>query len=228
MQERFETFTVLINRISRDIRKIKNQEMADYHLRSAHVSCLYYVYSLGSVTSAELCEHCEEDKATISRAVDYLETNGFLLRDTGAKRYKSPLLLTDKKKNGDSTPLYQCLGGTSAEKLARYGRARADGKSLSRTAQLVCGSKTDFLFVADSGPGETNAKGLIVPRFGKNPENHVSVSMTFELFSELMLMTKTHYQSWLTAYYLQNPIKSATLPAQETYAAPDNAPNTLF
>ena len=59
-------------------------------------------------------------------------------------------------------------------------------------------------------------------------ENHVSVSMTFELFSELMLMTKTHYQSWLTAYYLQNPIKSATLPAQETYAAPDNAPNTLF
>ena len=96
MQERFETFTVLINRISRDIRKIKNQEMADYHLRSAHVSCLYYVYSLENVTSAELCEHCEEDKATISRAVDYLETNGFLLRGTGAKRYKSPLLLTEK------------------------------------------------------------------------------------------------------------------------------------
>ena len=96
MQERFETFTVLINRISRDIRKIKNQEMADYHLRSARVSCLYYVYSLGSVTSAELCEHCEEDKATISRAVDYLETNGYLLRGTSAKRYKSPLLLTEK------------------------------------------------------------------------------------------------------------------------------------
>lgn len=96
MQERFEMFTVLINRISRDIRRIKNQEMAAYHLRSAHVSCLYYIYSMGGVTSAELCEHCEEDKATISRAVDYLETNGFLLRDAGAKRYKSPLLLTEK------------------------------------------------------------------------------------------------------------------------------------
>ena len=70
MQERFETFTVLINRISRDIRRIKNQEMAAYHLRSAHVSCLYYIYSLDGVTSAELCEHCEEDKATISRALD--------------------------------------------------------------------------------------------------------------------------------------------------------------
>ena len=97
MQERFETFTVLINRISRDIRKIKNQEMADYHLRSAHVSCLYYVYSLENVTSAELCEHCEEDKATISRALDYLEANGFVLRDSDrTKRYRSPLRLTER------------------------------------------------------------------------------------------------------------------------------------
>ncbi len=97
MQERFEMFTVLINRISRDIRRIKNQEMAAYHLRSAHVSCLYYIYSLDGVTSAELCEHCEEDKATISRALDYLECNGFILRPCeGAKRYKSPLHLTEK------------------------------------------------------------------------------------------------------------------------------------
>lgn len=97
MQERFEMFTVLINRISRDIRRIKNQEMAAYHLRSAHVSCLYYIYSLDGVTSAELCEHCEEDKATISRALDYLEGNGFILRPCeGVKRYKSPLHLTEK------------------------------------------------------------------------------------------------------------------------------------
>ena len=97
MQERFETFTVLINRISRDIRRIKNQEMAVYHLRSAHVSCLYYIYSLDGVTSAELCEHCGEDKATISRALDYLETNGFIVRDSDrVKRYRNPLRLTEK------------------------------------------------------------------------------------------------------------------------------------
>ena len=97
MQERFETFTVLINRISRDIRRIKNQEMASYHLRSAHVSCLYYIYSLDGVTSAELCEHCEEDKATISRALDYLEANGFVLRDSDrTKRYRSSLRLTER------------------------------------------------------------------------------------------------------------------------------------
>ena len=97
MQERFETFTVLINRISRNIRKIKIQEMAAYHLRSAHVSCLYYLYTNSGATATELCERCEEDKATISRALDYLETNGYIVCQTeNAKRYRSPLYLTEK------------------------------------------------------------------------------------------------------------------------------------
>ena len=97
MVERYETFTVLINRISRNIRKIKNQEMADYQLRSAHISCLYYLYTLEHVTATELCERCEEDKATISRALDYLETNGYLhCESKSTKRYKTPILLTEK------------------------------------------------------------------------------------------------------------------------------------
>ena len=99
MKERFETFTVLINRISRNIRKIKNQEMAEYNLRSVHISCLYYLYSTVSLTATDLCERCEEDKATISRALDYLEKNGYLSCDAKyAKRYRSPLVLTEKGK----------------------------------------------------------------------------------------------------------------------------------
>lgn len=97
MNQRYETFTVLINRISRNIRKIKNQEMAEYHLRSAHISCIYHLYLSEELTATELCERCEEDKATISRAVDYLETNGYLTCESkSTKRYKSPLVLTVK------------------------------------------------------------------------------------------------------------------------------------
>ena len=97
MRERFETFTVLINRISRNIKKIKNQEMTEYGLRSAHVSCLYFIYRSNNITATELCEKCEEDKATISRALDYLENNGFITCETkGTKRYKTPLVLTEK------------------------------------------------------------------------------------------------------------------------------------
>lgn len=94
MKARFETFTVLINRISRNIRKIKNQEMAEYHLRSAHISCLYYLFMEENLTATELCERCEEDKATISRSVEYLEEQGYLICEK--RRYKSPLVLTEK------------------------------------------------------------------------------------------------------------------------------------
>lgn len=97
MVNRFETFTVLLNRISRNIRKIKTQEMAEYGLRSVHVSCLHYLYTSDRLTATELCERCEEDKAAISRAVEYLENNGYLICESkSAKRYKSPLILTAK------------------------------------------------------------------------------------------------------------------------------------
>jgi DNA-binding MarR family transcriptional regulator len=99
MEHRFETFTVLITKINRCIRKIKNLEMAEYGLRSAHISCLYYLYGEHNLTATDLCERCEEDKATISRALDYLESNGYISCESkSAKRYKSPLLLTEKGK----------------------------------------------------------------------------------------------------------------------------------
>ncbi len=97
MKERFETFTVLIAKISRNIRKIKNQEMAEHGLRSAHVSCLYYLYTGKAVTATDLCERCDEDKATVSRSLSFLEKNGYLASETGeAKRYKTPLVMTEK------------------------------------------------------------------------------------------------------------------------------------
>lgn len=97
MENRFETFTVLISKISRNIRKIKNQEMVNYDLRSHHISCLYYLYRNESLTVTELSERCEEDKATISRAIDYLEKNDYLTCETEiGRRYKSPLTLTEK------------------------------------------------------------------------------------------------------------------------------------
>ena len=97
MEERFETFTILLNRINRNIRKIKNKEMAKYELRSPHISCIYYIYMFQSVTATELCERCEEDKATISRSLDYLEKNGYIVcKCQNKKRYNSPFELTER------------------------------------------------------------------------------------------------------------------------------------
>ena len=67
---------------------VKNQEMAEYGLRSTHISCLYYLYTAKGLTATELCEKCEEDKASVSRAVDYLKENGYVTSHQGNKRYK--------------------------------------------------------------------------------------------------------------------------------------------
>ena len=143
---------------------------------------------------------------------------------SGELRY----MMQQRLKESNKEPLYKCLGGTSAEKLAKINRSRPDGMSLSRTAELVCGKNGNFLFVASSGPGETNKTGLIVPQFGNKPENHVSVSMTYEGFSGMMLTTKAHYEAWLSVWYAkqatvkkENPPKLERIPAQPKESAPE-------
>lgn len=99
MKERYKTFTVLVSSIMRSIRKIKTEEMAEFNLKSPHVSCLYYLYKANSLTAKELCDICEEDKASVSRSIDFLESNGYIQCDSPAKkRYKAALTLTEKGK----------------------------------------------------------------------------------------------------------------------------------
>ncbi len=99
MEERFHTFTVLISNISRSIRKIKTAEMAEYDLKSPHVSCLYYLHKSDKITASMLCEICDEDKANISRSIKHLESHGFLeCEDNEKRKYAKPLILTEKGK----------------------------------------------------------------------------------------------------------------------------------
>ena len=99
MFSRFERFTLLIAKVSRSIYKIKKEEMAEYNLKSSHVSCLYYLYKAERLTAKGLCDLCGEDKANMSRAIKYLENEGYVYcEDTTTKRYQSALMLTEKGK----------------------------------------------------------------------------------------------------------------------------------
>lgn len=99
MEERFKTFTVLIASISRSIRKIKSFEMLSYNLKSQHVSCLYFINKVGSLTAKELCELCDEDKSKVSRSLKYLEEVGLVSCESKhTKRYLSPIALTERGK----------------------------------------------------------------------------------------------------------------------------------
>ncbi len=119
--ERFDTFTVLMAKISRRIRKIKTVEMAKFNLKSPHVSCLYYIYKYGAMTAKELCDLCDEDKASISRSLEYLEENGYLFCESiSKKRYKAPLSLTE---------LGQKTGALIVEKIDAVLRVASEGLS---------------------------------------------------------------------------------------------------
>ena len=142
----------------------------------------------------------------------------------GELRY---MVQSQKSAASPKTALYQSLGGTSADKLKQQNRSRSDGKSLSRTLQVLTGNKSDLILVADSGPGETTEKGLIVPKFGNKPENHITVSMSLDNFGELLLITKTHYEAWLSAWYAQritNPPPVQQTPPKPKNSEPPQAP----
>lgn len=100
MDARYETFTILINKISRYILKIKSFEMESLGLKSTHVSCLYFLYRQNkSLTAHELTVLCDEDKGAISRSIDYLKDNGYIEYEKDvSKPYKTPMYLTDKGK----------------------------------------------------------------------------------------------------------------------------------
>ena len=92
MVERFELFTVLIANLTRNIRRIKTEEMARWNLKSHHVSCIYYLYQKESLTAKELCDICDEDKANVSRSIEYLEDAGFLICENTRSSYEKKMI----------------------------------------------------------------------------------------------------------------------------------------
>ena len=158
MEERFETFTVLIARINRGIKRIKAEEMAEFGLKGPHVSCLYYLSCCGEMTAAELCERCDEDKAAISRSLDDLEKNGYITCASGAgKRYKSPLRLTEKGKT---------VGCAISEKIIRIVDAASEGlseeerRTMYRALSLISGNLENIYTgrKTEGGAAARNAK----------------------------------------------------------------------
>ena len=79
---RFASFILSIDRISKNIKRIKNSVMEKYELRSAHVMCLLNLVKSGEgLNSTELAEACGVDKAFISRITGELENRQYITRN---------------------------------------------------------------------------------------------------------------------------------------------------
>lgn len=97
MIQRFELFCTSAFSISRSIQKIQRMEMEKFGLKGPHAQCLLTMSRFPEgMTAAQLCVHCDKDKAAISRTVSELEEAGMLTRACNdGKRYRSMLTLTD-------------------------------------------------------------------------------------------------------------------------------------
>lgn len=104
MVSRFEQFTAAIFSINRCIQKIERVEMAKFGLKGPHAQCLLAMsrYPDG-ITSSQLRDVCDKDKAAISRTVADLEQKGMVVRQANnGNRYRAMLKLTPQGQNAAS------------------------------------------------------------------------------------------------------------------------------
>ena len=99
--ERFLPFILSIDRISKNIKRIKDIFMEQYQLRSAHVICLFNLVKYPEGLSlTEIADVCGVDKAFVSRVTDELSKKEYISRDKNSRGsiYKSKFVLTEQGK----------------------------------------------------------------------------------------------------------------------------------
>lgn len=98
MEERYDRFTNAVTSIYQSIRRIKMMEMRQYGLKSGHVNCLHLLIEHPEgLTSKEITEISEMDKAAVSRYMALLQEKGFaLLYGDDSKKYRRRWKLTEE------------------------------------------------------------------------------------------------------------------------------------
>ena len=97
--ERFSPFVLFTERISKNIKRIADEKMEPYGLRSSHVMCiLQLAKSESGLSSTVLAEACGVDKAFISRTTSELMEKGYVTKDEKNAKgtYKTKMILTER------------------------------------------------------------------------------------------------------------------------------------
>ena len=97
---RFETFSFALENLSSSWSKIATEELKPFGLKGAYVLYLIALYKHDEgLTSANLCELCNKDKADVSRGIKALESKGLVVReDVAGNGYRAKITLTEQGK----------------------------------------------------------------------------------------------------------------------------------
>ena len=144
------------------------------------------------------------DFAAFNRiAYDMLDSKNLLKQIFADKAYaEQETARTGQKVWTKQTIIHQ--GGSSAATLAKQGKQRPDGKALARVLKIFAGDKLPLMFRAESGPGESDPKGLIVPKYGTKPEQFVQIGMSTDDIKEFFTEVRNAVSAYLCAQYVEN------------------------
>ena len=100
MVDRFQQFSAAMSAINQSILKLQREEMEKYGLKGVYAQYLSILQNYPEgLTSSQLCEAWDKDKAAISRTVTELERRGLVDRQGNmGSVYRAPVKLTEKGK----------------------------------------------------------------------------------------------------------------------------------
>lgn len=144
MLSRYEQFSYAISSIERHIQKIEREEMIKYGCKGAFAQYLAAMtrYPEG-VTSAELCDICDKDKAAVSRTVAEMEEKGLIHR-AGQRDslYRARLMLTQE---GQRAAAFVCRRAQEAVDAGGRGLSDHDREIfyaalglIARNLEVIC------------------------------------------------------------------------------------------
>lgn len=95
---RFSRFSTLVERISKNMKKIKDSVMEEFGLRSSHVMILFNLRQHnGGLTLTEIAKACGVNKAFVSRVAAELLSGAYIEHSSETDRqYKKKYVLTKK------------------------------------------------------------------------------------------------------------------------------------
>ena len=96
--DRYVAFSAYIEKIHKDIQKVKTDRMNRYGLRSTDVTVLIMTARHpDGLTVTELANECGVDKAVVSRAAHILQSQGYMVSsNTVLCNYRKKIKLTEK------------------------------------------------------------------------------------------------------------------------------------
>jgi len=142
MISRYEQFANAISGIYRSIQKIERDEMVKYGYKGAYAQYLAAMLRHPEgVTSVQLCEICDKDKAAVSRMVAEMVEKKLIIRESeNDNMYRARLRLTDE---GIRAAEYVRQRAVAAVAAGGRGLTDPDRQVFYNTLELIAANLND-------------------------------------------------------------------------------------